>query len=268
MSTPHGGRTAPSTGPSTRQGRLRYLRDTEIASQTQDLISSVRDHLRSESQVELTADVLSGIPGQALARSAAQARMVVVGRRGIGGFSRLLVGSVSESVASHAGVPVVVVPGGWHPAAHGEAPVIVGVDVSAPSDAALDFAFAMAAERAVPLHLVYAWQVPANYVWDVTFVSDELQQWRQYEEGTFEELVQAWAEKHPEVTVRRELWHGHAVDGLLDVARTTDAQLLVVGGRPHNRLAGFMLGSVVRGVLHHATVPIGVVHDSPADKET
>ena len=94
------------------------------------------------------------------------------------GFSRLLVGSVSESVVSdHADVPVVVVPDGWQPSAHGDAPVLAGVDVSAPSDAALQFAFATAAERAVPLQLVHAWEVPAGYVWDASYASDELQQW-------------------------------------------------------------------------------------------
>jgi len=250
-----------------RYGRLPYLRAAEINSHTQDLISSVRDRVRSESAVDLTADALSGIPGQTLARSASHCRIVVVGRRGVGGFSRLLVGSVSESVVSHADVPVVVVPDGWHPSAHGDAPVVAGVDVSAPSDAALEFAFATAAERAVPLHLVHAWEVPAGYVWDESYVSGELQQWQRYVERAFDELVEVWTDKHPEVTVRRRLWHGHPVDGLLDVARATGAQLLVVGGHPHNRLAGFMLGSVVRGVLHHATVPVAVVHDRSAHKK-
>jgi len=249
-----------------RYGQLPYLRAAEITSRTQGLISSVRDHVRSESSVDLTADTLSGIPGQTLARSAGQSRMVVVGRRGIGGFSRLLVGSVSESVVSHADVPVVVVPDGWQPSAHGEGPVVAGVDVSAPSDAALEFAFTIAAERGVPLHLVHAWQAPAGYVWDVSYASDELQQWEHYERRTFDELVEIWIGKHPDVTVHRSLWHGHPVDGLLDTGRTTGAQLLVVGGHAHNRIAGFLLGSVARGVLHHAGIPVAVVHDRAGDK--
>ena len=49
-------------------------------------------------------------PARALLDAAAGASLVVVGRRGQGGFSRLLVGSVSEKVARHAPCPVVVVP--------------------------------------------------------------------------------------------------------------------------------------------------------------
>lgn len=53
-------------------------------------------------------------PGGAAARlleAADGADLVVVGRRGLGGFGRLLVGSVSENVARHAPCPVVVMPG-------------------------------------------------------------------------------------------------------------------------------------------------------------
>jgi nucleotide-binding universal stress UspA family protein len=55
-------------------------------------------------------EAINGIPAEALLSAAADADMVVVGSRGSGGFSRLLLGSVSTQVAHHATCPVVVIP--------------------------------------------------------------------------------------------------------------------------------------------------------------
>jgi nucleotide-binding universal stress UspA family protein len=51
-----------------------------------------------------------GHPAEALIEKSARADLVVVGRRGLGGFKEMLVGSVSRDVVHHAECPVVVVP--------------------------------------------------------------------------------------------------------------------------------------------------------------
>jgi len=51
----------------------------------------------------------------------------------------------------------------------------------------------------------------------------------------------------------------HVVDGVVSAAAEADAQLLVVGTRHHTRVASVLLGSVTRGVLHHAACPLAVV---------
>jgi nucleotide-binding universal stress UspA family protein len=60
--------------------------------------------------VEVERTVVPGGPASSLLDAAEGADLVVVGRRGLGGFGRLLLGSVSEHVARHAPCPVVVVP--------------------------------------------------------------------------------------------------------------------------------------------------------------
>ena len=58
----------------------------------------------------VTVKSASGVPAHALIDASRDADLVVVGSRGAGGFSRLLMGSVSTQVVHHAHCPVVVIP--------------------------------------------------------------------------------------------------------------------------------------------------------------
>lgn len=58
----------------------------------------------------ITTTVLQGHPGRSLSHHAAEADLIVVGRRGSGGFAGLHLGSVSTSVTHHAECPVAVIP--------------------------------------------------------------------------------------------------------------------------------------------------------------
>jgi len=59
--------------------------------------------------LEGEALALQGQPADVLLEQSADATLVVVGRRGLGGFKSLLLGSVSQQVVQHASCPVVVV---------------------------------------------------------------------------------------------------------------------------------------------------------------
>lgn len=61
------------------------------------------------SGIEVVRTLVNDLPARALLRLAPTADLVVVGARGLGGFTGLLLGSVSQHVATHAPVPVVVV---------------------------------------------------------------------------------------------------------------------------------------------------------------
>jgi nucleotide-binding universal stress UspA family protein len=58
----------------------------------------------------VTVRGVSGLPAEAILDAAKDADLIVVGSRGAGGFSRLLMGSVSSQVTHHAHVPVLIVP--------------------------------------------------------------------------------------------------------------------------------------------------------------
>ncbi|MEU4292676.1 universal stress protein [Kribbella sp. NPDC026596] len=118
---------------------------------------------------------------------------------------------------------------------------------------------AAAAERGLPVRLIHVWDLAAIYSWDAVNVAGVSSEWTENAERHLENLAVEWRQKHPEVTIEAELRRGHAVDGIIKAATESDAQLLVIGTHHHTRLTSFLLGSVTRGVLHHATCPLAVV---------
>ena len=58
----------------------------------------------------VTVTAVHGLPADELVKASESADMIVLGRRGMGGFARLLMGSVTSQVAQHAQCPVLIVP--------------------------------------------------------------------------------------------------------------------------------------------------------------
>src|SRR5215472_16511116 len=64
-----------------------------------------------ETAPQATVNVVTGDPAEELVKASRDAGMIVVGSRGSGGFTSLLMGSVSSKVTHHAACPVVVIRG-------------------------------------------------------------------------------------------------------------------------------------------------------------
>jgi len=139
--------------------------------------------------------------------------------------------------------------------------ITVGVDATGRNEAAVALAVHLAAERDCPVRLVYVWDVEGVYTWDLTPVSGTLEEWRTHHQEMLDRVVDRWRTKYPGVTFETECRRGHPVIGLISAADQSDAQLIVVGGRNHGRVVSMLLGSTARGVLHHATRPLAIVHD-------
>jgi nucleotide-binding universal stress UspA family protein len=182
-----------------------------------------------------------------LCERSAQAGMIVVGCRGVGGLPGLLLGSVGLQVAAHARAPVTVVRGRWRPVrAHEPAPVVVGADGSAESLAALELAIAEAALRDVPLVTVCAQCDSASVVGAARSV-----------DAAFGAAVDHVQRAHPHVAVHRLVDPGAPRSALLTAA--AEGQLLVVGARGRGGLPQMALGSVSLALLHHSPCPVTVV---------
>jgi len=205
--------------------------------------------------ITVTGEIHDGTAAGVLLRYARRATMIVIGDRGLGGFTGLLVGSVAVQVAEHASCPVLVVKGD-RPAA---GPVVVGVDGSPTSDRATAFAFAEAEARGADLVAVLAWrhQRPspaADEELPLVYDEDDLVR---AEARVLDTAVDPWRERHPDVPVTRRLRAGRADKALIEESRA--AQLVVVGARGRGGFKGLLLGSVSHAVLHHAECPVAIV---------
>ena len=199
--------------------------------------------------------VTIGPPAGALLDQCEGASTLVVGTHGRSGLKRLVLGSVSRQVATHANCPTVVV----RPA---EAPnsreVVVGLDGSEPSLRALNFAFDVASCRGFDLRVVVTWVPPVDPITDVpSSDSVALAAEAGAEMRVAVEELAGHREHYPDVAVKVSEHRGKASTALISASE--QAALVVVGSRGLGGFRGLMLGSVSHTVVHHANCPVAVV---------
>ncbi|MEO3778945.1 universal stress protein [Micromonospora sp. B11E3] len=204
--------------------------------------------------VRVTGEVVDGEAAAVLVGESPTAAMIVLGDRGLGGFAALVVGSVAGQVTAYAECPVLVARG----AERTDGPVVVGVDGSALSRAAVRFAADEAAVRGAPLRAVHAYRHPASAgPGDMQPLVHDPDLLRGEEDRVLAGALTGLAERYPRVPVERVVAHARPVAALTEASRA--AQLLVVGARGHGEFTGLLLGSVSHAVLHHADCPVAVV---------
>lgn len=205
----------------------------------------------------VTGEVAIGSISQQLLARAPGYALLVVGSRGLGAFTGLLVGSVSEQVAEHASCPVVVVRG---ETANRRLPVLLGVDGSAANESAIEFAFVTADRNRVPLVALTA-MTPvyiAPPIGSPAMSVPDPHELRDVAASRLADALRPWAEKYPAVAVEQRPVVGRAASELIQL--TASCSVLVVGSRGHGQLAGLLLGSISRHVLRHSSCPVAVVH--------
>jgi nucleotide-binding universal stress UspA family protein/CBS domain-containing protein len=206
----------------------------------------------------IDTDQLTGAPAQAVTESGSGALMLVVGSRGRGAFTALVLGSVSRYAASHASCPVVVV---RDETASTHRQVVIGIGDLDHSADSLTFAFEEAGLRQASLMAVHAWRTPQG---DISRAGESFTAPGPHAVETeaarqLEGLLDKWRAKYPDVPVSQDVVHGHAGRAL--VGQSARADLVVLGRHAtHPDRPG--PGSVRHAVLNHAHGPVAVVPSS------
>ncbi len=221
--------------------------DAVIAAELTDF---VRESLGADAD---HADVMAerGPADYALLHAAAQLQPValVVGKRGLGSVSGRLLGSVSRRLAEHSPWPVVIVP----PATVStRGPIVVGVDGSPNAAAAMRWAITVAQATGASIIAVSGFVSPIGELAGAVF-------------EPLRRDARAIADAQCEVAAAAGIECRAVVNGLdprvllKQVARQSDACMIVVGARGIGPLEVLLMGSVASYLCQYNDCPVAVV---------
>ncbi|MFD7976357.1 universal stress protein [Streptomyces sp. NPDC059071] len=222
------------------QSALRLRAESALVN-AEDLVRELHGGLRT------ATELVNGAPATVLHDLAANAALVVVGSRRLGRVAEVFSeSSVVVPLTARARCPVVMVREAEHSVVHPPA-LVVGVDGSESSQAAVAFAVAEASLREARLRAVWVWPPSVLAHHDV---AEGLAERRRL----LAESVAGWARRYPDVTISQEVLRGHPVEQLALASKESLA--LVVGRRGRGGYSGMRLGSTVHGLLHRAMCPV------------
>jgi nucleotide-binding universal stress UspA family protein len=205
--------------------------------------------------LEVTTAIAHGDRRSGVVDAAEGAQLVVVGRETRRGLDRVLTGTVTAGVATHASCDVVVVPSFWvELPEHGR--VVVGLKSRRNSHELLAEAFAEASARDAVLVVVTAWQLVDPY-FDREEGRTHAREWEDEGRKVVTEVTADWRTVYPDVELEIRIVHGPAARVLLDVS--ADSDLLVISRRRLAFPASGRLGAVGHDLLRLSDVPVHVV---------
>jgi len=214
-------------------------------------------------EVAISSRTYAGSPEAVLLEESAGADLLVLGSRGRGGFAGLLLGSVGRNCVHRAQCPVLIVGQHTHlvePKETGTRPpssthrIVVGVDGSPSSLAALDWAITQAQLTGAVLDVLMTWHRPYGYGWSPVRTHHDP---GHENEKRLHELLKHLRGTRPNVSIQPIVTEGRPAPLLVNSSQGAD--LLVVGSRGHGEFSGMLLGSVSEHCVTHAACPVLVV---------
>ena len=143
--------------------------------------------------------------------------------------------------------------------------IVVGVDGSGSSKAALRWAVRQAKLTGASVDAMIAWHYPASaggYGWAPIGVGTAFD-FKENAEKVLADAIGTACDPGSGVPVRARVVEGNAAQVLLDAADGAD--LLVVGSRGHGGFTEALLGSVSQHCVHHARCPVVVIRGQEHD---
>jgi nucleotide-binding universal stress UspA family protein len=239
----------PEPGPST----WRPVADPE------ELLRRAATRIRTDHPgLELSTEKYHGDLADFLVEESRQASLVVVGPGHTGGYDRLFERFLTHRVVTHAHCPVLVARPGITDL--GRQPIVVGVDGSEHSAAAVRLAFEEASLRQVSLRAVNVHCI----AFDTTVEPRHHDAYNAFTaqsdaERLIRDTTARLARRYPDVKIEAEPTYAPDVTSALLRAATT-ADLIVVGSRGHTAITSLLLGSTSRALVERSSCAVLVTH--------
>ena len=138
--------------------------------------------------------------------------------------------------------------------------IVVGVDGSKSSRAALSWAYDEATHHGASLTVISTWHPPALPMtppYGSLPPEGYVSQPQRDALDLLQKLVADLEERNPAVDVRTAIEQGNPAEVLIE--RSKESDLMVVGSRGHGGFAGMLLGSVSQHLVAHAECPVVIV---------
>ncbi|HSA52943.1 MAG TPA: universal stress protein, partial [Yinghuangia sp.] len=224
---------------------------------------------RRRPNLTVSTTVKHGPADDVISAAAGRAGLMVMGSRGRGGFTGMLLGSVSRAVAAEGRGPLLVVRSGTDGRAqlpldenlHRTDTLTVVVGVSEESCLpAVEQAFAEASLRKEPLRALHAWSFPDLPAYGLAAAgavgptADTIRLCQQNGETIVSQTVSRARDGYPDVEVVEDVVNGPRAQAMVDASRS--ASLVVVATRRRPGRIGRHLGPVTHALLHHAHAPV------------
>ena len=133
--------------------------------------------------------------------------------------------------------------------------IIVGVDGSPSSNAALEWAAQEAEIRGSTLELIHAWNYPnLGYEGYVAVLED----FEKDASALLDEVVAFVRKNYPKLQLVSSLIQGPTAQTIMD--RAKEADMVVVGSRGRGGFSALLLGSVGQQLVHHCPAPVVIIH--------
>jgi nucleotide-binding universal stress UspA family protein len=226
---------------------VRTMQDTAAG-----LLTQVAEALRARyPNLTVTTEISELGAAETLVALSREAALVITGTRGHGGFTGMLLGSVSHKTAAHAHCPVIVVGEDASETARDE--IVLGVEPDQ-DPAPIRFAFASAARLGATVTAIRALLPVSAYGGYYATPSTDTEQ---QERDDVEQLLKAAREDFPQVQVTTRFVNDNAVPALIDASN--GARLVVLGAHHRHGPLSIGAGYVVQGLLSHARTAVAVV---------
>lgn len=234
---------------------------TMVIESTQAVLEEVKGNLAmTHPDVDVSIECVPPPAAAALLEGVREDDLIVVGASAHKGGAAFWLGSTPRSVVRRAPCPVVVVREADGP--HRPERVVIGVDGSTTSDAALSWGVDEATLLGVPVVVVHAWEYPYAAIEAgvplraVDFAASQARDVMRVDAARVLERSVEMGRERARVTVEDQLVEGPPASGLLSFVR--DGDLLVIGTRGRGLLSGGF-GSTANAVLDRAHVPVAVI---------
>ncbi|MGW7456335.1 universal stress protein [Streptomyces sp. NPDC054797] len=204
--------------------------------------------------LQVNTEFSRGAPVPSLHRSAGLHGTIVVGSRGMGGFSSLMLGSVGLKVTAGAKTPIIVVRGTENGAETGV--VLAAVRDEHDLECAR-YAAGEAELRKGSLRLLHVWNILQS-VGQVVSLLDDVEEIASQHVHHLNAVADQIREEFPDLTLRVDAEKSVSVSGVL-VEASRHADLLVMGGRRAPSYLGPTLGRATHSLVHHSHCPVELI---------